>query len=316
VVRQLIGVCDVVVESFVPGTIERFGIGYDTLSRWRSDIVLVSVSGFGRGGPEEGYRAYADIFAAAGGLQDLTGYPDDPPMFFVGRMDSVVGCFAALGALGALLDRAAHGVGQHVDVSAAEAVTCMLGTPLLDALFTGTVATRNGNRVDGFAPNGCYRCYHTDDWLAVAVRTDAEWVALCAVMGRPELATDHRFTTLADRKANEEELDAVIEAWTAGRDSEPAAEACQAAGVAAAPSMRADQLFSDAHLADRGAWVRYRHPVQGDRCDLRLPWVFADGATVYGPAPLMGQHNRDVYAELLGMTDVHIAELEAGGVIF
>jgi crotonobetainyl-CoA:carnitine CoA-transferase CaiB-like acyl-CoA transferase len=316
VFARLVAVSDVVVESFTPGTIERYGIGFDALTQWREDVILLSINGFGRGGPHEGYRAYADIFAAAGGLQLLTGYPDEPPMQFVGRLDSVVGSFGLLGALAALLERGRTGRGQHVEVSAAEAVTTLLGTALIDYIVSGHIAGRTGNSVPAMAPHGCYPCQGDDRWVAIAVADDAEWHALCACMGQPDLTHDLRFASMAARKHNEAILDTVVSSWTRSFEPYALAHLLQDAGIAAVPSMRPDQLFTDDHLNGRSAWVHYHHPVQGERYDLRLPWRFSDGACRYDPAPLFGEHDTAIYGDLLGVSPDEISHLTEARVIF
>jgi crotonobetainyl-CoA:carnitine CoA-transferase CaiB-like acyl-CoA transferase len=237
-------------------------------------------------------------------------------MQFVGRLDSVVGSFGLLGGVAALLQRAKSGGGQHVEVSAAEAVTSLLGTPLIDYIVNGRVANRTGNRVASMAPHGCYPCRDHDDWVAIAIEGDDEWRALCACVDRSDAAFDVRFASLAARKANEDAVDALVTSWTAGRDSYEAAETLQRAGILAAPSMRPDQLFTDEHLNERAAWVRFEHPVQGERHDLRLPWLFANGACSYGPAPLFGQHNGNVYEDLLGLSKEEVEELTEAKVIY
>jgi benzylsuccinate CoA-transferase BbsF subunit len=316
VLRRLVEVSDIVVEAFSPGTLEDMGFGYDVLREWRRDVILVSVSGFGRGGPHAGYRAYADVFGAAGGIQYLTGYPDEQPMWFVGRLDSTVGAHGVFGALGALMERDGTGRGQHVDLSAGESVTTLLGGPMMDYLLNGRVASRDGNRSEEMAPHNCYRCAGEDEWVSIAVATDDEWASLCRVMERDDLATDSRFADLPARKAHEDELDAIVGEWTGARGSYEAMELLQNSGVAAVPSFNAAQLFGDSHLNERSAWVHFEHPVQGPRHDLRLPWVFSDGHGVYGPAPLMGQHNGRIYGDLLGIRSDEIAALERGEVIY
>lgn len=321
VIKRLVEVSDLVVEAFTPGVLEGFGIGYETLRQWKKDIILVSVNGFGKGGPHGHYRAYANIFAAAGGIEELTGYAGERPMGFVGRLDSVVGSFGGFGALAALMERERTGKGQHVDVSGAEAVTTLLGAPMVDHMINGRVAARDGNRRPDLAPHNCYPCTNPDEpsreeWVSIAVATNEEWLSLCIAIGKPELATDPRFGDLASRKVNEEDLDRILGDWTLGLGAHQAMQLLQAAGVSAMASLRADDLFQSEHLRERGAWVEYEHPVQGPRFDVRLPWIFSDGEGAYGPAPLFGQHNAYVYGELLGMLPEEILELQAQEVVY
>ena len=316
VVRRLVEISDVVIEAFTPGVMEGLGLGFQELRRWRADLIVLSLSGFGRGGPESGYRAYAPVFAAAGGLSLVSGYRDGPPMEFIGSIDSSVGTHALMAVLAALVERDRTGRGQHIDVSGSECVTALLGGPVMDYALNGQVPERDGNRRPGMAPNNTYQCRNPREWISIAVATDEEWRSLCQVMGRPELATHPQYRDADDRKAHEEVVDEIVGSWTASLGAYEAMELLQATGVAAVPSFRADQLFHDPHVHARQGWVRLHHPVQGERHELRAPWRFADGGTTYRPAPLMGQHEGYVFGEVLGMEAVEMERLREQRVVY
>jgi benzylsuccinate CoA-transferase BbsF subunit len=167
------------------------------------------------------------------------------------------------------------------------------------------------------APHGIFRCAGEDQWVSIACASDEEWRALCAEMGRPELADDPRFRSLADRKANEDALEAAVEEWTAGLDPFAVTERLQKAGVAAFPPMANFMLDADPHLAGRGFWVEKEHPEVGVRRHAGIPWRMSDTACeVWRAAPTLGQDNEYVFGELLGMSGQQIAGLIEREVIY
>ncbi|MSQ26425.1 MAG: CoA transferase [Dehalococcoidia bacterium] len=315
VVRGLAEVSDVFLGALAPGVLERLGLGYEQLRRWRPDIILISLSAAGSTGPEGRYRGFAPTFAAAAGLSHCSGYADGPPMEFSGSMDNVVGSYALLAALAALAERERTGRGQHADIAANECVAAALGSPLLAYLSNGTEARRDGNRRPGMAPSNCYKCKDAEEWVSIVVGTDAEWQALCRAIGAPDMASDVRLATAAGRKAHEDEIDRRIGVWTAQRGAYGAMQGLQEAGVAASPSFRTDQLFRDPHLAARQAWVRLEHPHLGTLHEVRAPWVFADATTRHARGPLFGEDDARVYGGLLGMDAERIAALQRARVM-
>jgi len=191
------------------------------------------------------------------------------------------------------------------------------GTALLEYEAGIPSLSYDGNRHPRMAPHGAYPCEGEDRWVAIATATDDEWRSMCAVLGRRELADDARFATLPDRKANEEELDAVVGAWSRGRSHVEAAEMLQAAGVAAAPVEDGrDLVDGDEHLRARGFYVSLDHPAAGpmlhEGVAVRLA---ATPGGVFRPAPLLGEHTAEVLAELLGMSQRELDELAAEGVL-
>src|SRR6266536_1637619 len=172
------------------------------------------MSGLGHTGPWRDFLTYADALAALSGLAAQAGFPGrDPVGLTFGLGDMMAGLHAAVGTLAALEHREATGEGQHVDLSQVEAVAAHTGTSLLEAA-AGHVPEARGNRHPTMAPHGAFHCRGDDRWIAIAVTTDDAWRALCAVMGRADLAADSRLATAAGRKAHEDEIDALVDAWT------------------------------------------------------------------------------------------------------
>lgn len=310
--RRLAAMADVVVENFSPGVMDRLGLGYEALREARPDLVMISMSAAGATGPESDSLGFATVFNAEGGLTHLTGYPDGRPAESRDSVDLRVGATAAFAALAALLHRQATGQGQHVDLSAREAVTSEIGDELMDYTLNGRVPNRRGNRDPMFVPHSAYRCAGEDKWIAIAVASDAEWEALCVVAGRPAWAADPRFATALERAKHEDELDALIESWTRHHSQEDLTTLLQQAGVAAAPTLSTEQMFRDPHLRARGVFARVDHAVLGRRDVVGPPWQLSGTpAAVHGPAPLLGEHTAAVLGRLLGLDEATSRGLDA-----
>ena len=191
------------------------GLGYDVLRSIKPDIIMASLSGYGATGPESSYVSYGPPQVALSGMASLTGYRGGPPQqagFSYGDPNGGVhGTFAVMCAL---LHRAKTGEGQYIDLSQREACAMLLPEGLIDFVMNGTQPPRNGNRDPYMAPHGVFRSRGDDRWISIAVRNDGEWGALCSVLGKPELANDVRFATLAARKENEDALEEIVTAWT------------------------------------------------------------------------------------------------------
>lgn len=315
IAKRLVGISDVVVENFSPGVIERLGLGYEELKKIKSDIIMLSVSYAGHSGPEARYLGYAVLFHAVSGLAYLTGYPDGPPGYIRAPIDTMVASTAAVGLLSALYHRRRTGQGQHVDVSAREAISRLIGPAFIEAARGGS-PSRTGNLHETMAPHNCYPCRGDGEWISIAVETDAEWRALCRVLGQPSLADDARFATARARQERLAELDALLSQLTSQFDARELTGSLQRAGVAAFPAFRAPDVFSDPHLASRGYITEVDHPRLGRQKVFAPPWKFDRAAPeIVSPAPLMGQHNDYVLRELLGLNPAAIAELERAEVL-
>ncbi|HEY8489890.1 MAG TPA: CoA transferase [Dehalococcoidia bacterium] len=316
IVRRLVERSDVLLETFVPGVMARWGLTYQQVSAWNPRIIMASHSLQGQWGPHARHRGYGQIASAMSGWYDLTGLEGGEPLGpYSAYTDFVSWPFLLTAILVALEVRDATGRGQYIDHAQLETSLHFLAPLLLDLQLTGRMATRRGNREDYAAPNNVYPCRGDDRWIAVTVTDDGEWAALCRALGHPEAAADPRFATFEARKAHEAELDALIAAWTAEEEPFALAERLQAAGVAAGVVARAEDLFQDPQLAHRGFFRRLPHPEIGEHAVLTQ--TFRIEGVAAGPAraaPLLGEHTHEVCREVLGMTDEEIAAYAAAGV--
>jgi len=315
--KRLVSISDIVIQNMRPGVMERLGLGYDALKEVKPDIIYLSSSSRGAIGPERGYVGYAPNFAAMGGISHITGLPDKEPAHLAGEIDLLSAVTAAFALLAALNHRLGTGEGQHIDLSSAEIVSALLGDVLMDYLANGTVQTRKGNLDEAMAPHNCYRCQGEDKWISIVVATDAEWGALCRVLGDPEWTKESRFLTASGRWENQDELDRLLEQWTSQHGHYEVMAMLQEAGVAAIPTFNAEELFKNPHLQHRQCWTEVNHAVLGKQSVLLPPWqLSATPAGVRSAAPLMGEHSRYVFRELLGLSAGEISRLEEEQVIY
>jgi len=313
--RRVIAISDVVAESFRPGVMARLGLDYDTVTKSKPDIIMLSVSGFGQSPPEGHYRTWASIFGGMGGLTHFTGYPDGIPSNERGANDTRGGQHAAFAVLAALCYRHRTGRGQYLDLAVRDAVSCHVGDVLLDYTMNHRDQGRKGNRDDVMAPHNCYRCRGDDKWVSIAVATDDEWKALCQAMGKPELTTDRRFSECDARWQNQDELDGIVASWTVDHTHLEVTEILQEVGVAAAPSRNCAELFSDPHFRERGFVAEVEHPERGMQVVTGPPWKLSGTATRLGVASLMGEHNDYVLGQLLGIAQSEIETLKSEMVV-
>ncbi len=300
---------DVVVDNFRPGVMARFGLDASSLLERRPDLVVASSSANGSTGPEAMAAGLASIFGATGGLGEQTGYADGPPCEIGESTDYRSANALAVGILAALLHRARTGEGQHVDVASREVVVASSPGALLAHELGVPWQARVGNRHRELAPHDVYPCAGNDAWVAVAVAEDAEWAALCEVLGRPGWVAD--FPSAAARRAGSAVIDEAVVGWTRRRSPRAAFEELQAAGVPAMAVMTNEELASDPHVAARGVLVEIEHPAIGRTTVMRAPWLFSDlDCRIRRHGPLMGQDNDVVLGSLLGLSAEEQAALE------
>ncbi len=326
--KDLVAVSDVVTESFSAGTLERWGLSYDTMRKVRPDVVYVSMCGFGHEGPDSSHVTMGPTAQALTGLTFLVGLPDRPPAGWTfSYLDHVGGYLGAVAILTGLLHRSRTGEGQYIDVSQLEPATALSGAILLDALVNDRPARRagfpTGNRRNHppTSPGGAYRAEGDDKWIVISCRTEGQWVALVKLMGEPSWCSDPRFSTLESRVANADALDALVEAWTSGLERYDAMEQLQAAGVPAGVVQdAADRLERDPQLAARGHFTMLGNsdvaamPLEGVPLRMSATPPETGGAIHRGP-PLLGEDTDAVLEELLGMGRDGIASLRAEGVL-
>ena len=316
-IRRIIAISDVVIENFSLGVMARLGIDYDDCKEIRPDILYISLTGFGRTGPEAGYAAFGLTQEAMSGLSSITGYEPGAPMgtgVFYG--DPTGGVFGAAAVITGLLHRQLTGEGQLIDLSQREAFITILPELVMDYSANGNNLSTVANKHPEYAPYGCYRCMGEDSWVVINVESDREFVSLCRVMGRLELVEDARFSDMKSRKQSEEELDRLIEAWTRLHESQAVMRMLQEAGVAAGTVSTNAEVLSDPHFASRGFFETVDHPEAGRHKYIGMPWKFSETPVrIRRPAPGLGQHTESILKELIGLGDDEVASLRDQDII-
>ncbi len=316
--RRLAETSDAVMENYSTGTMERWGLGYETLRAANPRLVYTSIAAFGRTGPLKDYGGLHSIVNAFSGLADVTGYTGGHPRILGSYFpDVVTGTYAVMATLAALRDRENTGAGQHIDLAMTECLMTLLPEPILALTRDGRNPVRDGNHHPLHAPHNIYPCDGEDRWIAISALTETHWAGLCRALGRQDWAEDARFTSAAGRKSVEQHLDAAIGEWTAARTSADAARILLAEGVPAAPVLDPSDLVSDEHLKGaRGFIAPFDHLEIGPRSAAGIPWG-VDGEPVgrRGPAPLVGQFTTEVLRDRLGLSDDEIADLDSAGAL-
>ena len=314
---RLVEVSDLVIQNYSRRVMPSLGLDFETLSAANPRIILVSLMSQGLTGPESDYVSYGQNLEQLGGISYFSGYPDDETSSVGFALpDPLAGATAALAAIAALRHRDLTGRGIHVDLSQREAASLVVGDSLVEQSITGVTPPRLGNHEPGAQPSECYPCAGEDRWIAIVVRNDMEWASLCEAIGRPELAAHPDYGTIIARRRNRPAVDEVIASWTCAREPSDALAALQAAGVPSGAVLTPRELFQDPHLRARGFWERVEDPEAGAQEYYGRPWRIS-GLTVgtRRPAPLLGEHNREILGGLLGLSNEDINQLESEGVI-
>jgi crotonobetainyl-CoA:carnitine CoA-transferase CaiB-like acyl-CoA transferase len=303
------------VENFRPGTLERWGLGWDDLSALRPELVMVRISGFGQTGPYSGRAGYASVGEAMGGLRALTGYPDRPPVRVgISIGDSLTGMFGALGALAALEARRRTGRGQVVDASIFESVLGVTESLVIDWQVAGLVRERTGPTLPGIAPSNVYPT--RDGQVLIGANQDSVFRRLTELMGRPELAADPRFHDHQARGRNAAEIDAIVAEWTGGQASAELLLRLHAGGVPAGLLYEPKDMLDDPHFAARGSIVTVPDERHGEVAmqDV-VPKLSATPGEVRWTGRALGADTDAVLTELLGLSAERIARLRGEGVL-
>ncbi|MBI4310136.1 MAG: CoA transferase [Chloroflexi bacterium] len=319
--KELVRVSDVLVENYTPRVMRRWGLDYPSLKKLKPDIIMMSNTGYGHGdGPWALYPAQATTQEATHGLCHITGYVGDAPSKAGQSYDDFLACWTGLFAVAsALRHRNKTGEGQWIDIGMYQLGCYFTSEHILDYAANGRLGGRIGNRHPQRAPQGCYPCAGVDQWCVISVGDDTEWAALCDAMGKPELAGDPRFAGLQRRLENHDELDAIIAPWTKERDRHELMEKLQSLGVPAGPVFDARDSSLDPHLWERGFMEKVVCPPDrklGTRVVMGRPWQLSKAQVkVKRPAPKLGEHNEQMLAEVLGLDEDKMGELEDEGVI-
>ncbi len=337
--KRLIAECDVVTESFTPGTMARFGMDYESLRAIRPDVIMISMPLYGQTGPWSSYMGYGHVLQAAAGFNHMTGWEDGPPIGTgVAYTDFLVPHFAAVALIAALDYRRRSGIGQHIDFSQMEAGVQGLWTAILDWTANGHEQIRLGNHDAEAAPHNAYKC-RDGRWVAVACATEKHWEGLKAALGRPEWCDMDRMRRRWQRINEQKEIDRHLGFWfedytrlddesefqtEEGIDAPPirkftttqVVELFQSFGVPCGIVQSAEDMHADPQLAHRGHYVKLEHSYMGLRTyDTPAFQLSATPANLTKAAPCLGEDNEYVYKEIIGLGDDEFVELLADGAL-
>jgi crotonobetainyl-CoA:carnitine CoA-transferase CaiB-like acyl-CoA transferase len=318
-IKDLLKHIDIVAENFRTGVMERWGMGYNDLKKINPGIILLSASGFGRTGPMKDEPAYAPVIDGFSGYSYVNGYPDGEPAEAGARgfSDSIAAYQGVFAVMAALYHRAKTGEGQFLDLSMSEADVALGPEAIIEYAVTGRVQQRLGNSDKQMAPHNVYRCLGEDNWIAIAVSNDKEWKGLCKAIGNPKWTKDNKFNDAAGRRTHKDELDALIETWTAKHDHYEAMKILQQAGVMAGASLKVEEFCSDPHIKERGFLVDIEYPDKSIIRRSALPFnLSGSGKGVYTHPPEAGENNQYVFGTIMGLSPEKIKELEKEQVIY
>lgn len=330
VLKRLVSVSDIVLENFTPRVMRRFGLDYANLKRVKPDLIMVSNTGYGHSGPWSDFGAMATALEPTHGTGAFMGYLDVDPdgrsspgtvpnKIANSYTDFLASWTAQLAVMASLIHRARTGQGMWIDLAMYQVGVSFVGEGVLDFAFNGRRVRRLGNRHETIAPHGCYPCRGNDQWVVIAARDDGEWRALCGAMGMAELCADVRFADPFARHQNQDDLDEIISGWTCGRDKFQVMDALQRAGVPAGPVMDGRDLLADPHFKARGYFEAVEHDGAtglGRQRYVSRGWKMSgNDVRIRKPAPMLGEDNRYVLSQVLGLSGSEINELEAADAV-
>ncbi|MBK5912382.1 formyl-CoA transferase [Rhodothalassium salexigens] len=314
-VKEMVAQADFVLENFRPGTMEKWGLGYDTLKAINPRLIMIRVSGFGQTGPYAAQAGYGSIGEAMGGMRNLAGDPSTPPSRIgLSIGDSLAATHATLGALMALHHRERTGEGQMVDSAIYEAVLAMMESTVPEYTQAGFVRERTGSVLPNVAPSNAYPTRDGD--VLIGANQDTVFRRFAAAMGRPELADDPRYASHDARGARQAELDALIADWTRTFAAQDLLDLMAEHGVPAGKIFKAPDMVDDPHYQAREALVKVDHP-RFDKLWMQnvFPKLSGTPGQVNWAGPELGQHNDEVYGGLLGKSAQDLAALKRAGIV-
>ncbi len=317
VAKRLAVQCDVFMENYTPGNMEKWGLSYEELKKLRPDIIMLRQSGYGSWGPYTRLPAFGMVLVPIAGLPNFIGWPGEGPLpvGVSAYTDSISPRFASAALIAALDYRKRTGKGQLLDLSEFETAIYFILPGVLDYLSSGKEPERIGNASPAAAPHGVYRCQGDDRWCTIAVSSETEWQSLCREMGHLEYAADPRFDTMFHRKQHEDELNELIGAWTTELTPEDVMSRLQASGVPAGVVANAADVFKDPQLRQRNLYWPMQHSEMGMFTHLGQSFQLSKTpAQAYSPSPLLGEHTEYVCTKILGMSDDEFTGLMQEGV--
>ena len=316
--RKLVATADVVVNNYSAGTLDRMGLGYELLREINPGIIVLHLPGVGGESPWRKLRTLGNLLLAASGMNFLMGFPGRPPRGpGVAYPDFTSPHLLAVSVLAALRARERSGEGREIELSQLSATVALVGAEWMRFAHTGETPERPGNRDANHCPHGVYRTIGEDEWVAIAVRGDSEWAAFATAIGRPKLTTAERFASHEARKANEDELDAIISDWAGNQDKWQAAERLQAAGIAAnAVENLRDMMEVDEHFRDHFQIIQQPSAPELDIAVERDAIRFMhEDDRILQRSPMLGEHNEYALREIAGLSQEEFDELVVAGVI-
>ncbi len=317
IVRRLLPYFDTVAESFTPGTMAKWGLGYTDLCELRPDLLMLSTCMQGQTGPHARYPGFGNLMASLTGFYYMSGYSVEdiaPP--YGAYTDFIVPRMAAFALMGAIEHRRRTGQGQHLDISQFEAAVHFMAPVLIDYMAGGELVRPHGNRSDRYGPHGAYRCADAggeEQWVSIAVEDDEQWGSLLQVLGQP--AGDPRFTTIIARIEGAEELDEYVQGLVRERDGRTVVESLQAAGVAAYPVQSCLDLHTDENLLSFGYWQWLEQRDAGFMPYDGLSYRLDRTGSQQTAAPSLGADNEEILGGMLGLSTAEIARLHEAGVV-
>jgi crotonobetainyl-CoA:carnitine CoA-transferase CaiB-like acyl-CoA transferase len=313
--RRLARRADVILQNFRPGALDKWHIGYEDIRAIKPDIVYVSISCLGQWGPLSYKVGYDTDAQALGGIMSITGQADGPPTKTGhASIDYLTGVKAAQAALAALVRRLRTGEGQHVDVAMVDCALAVTEGGIMQAAMCGEVWQRKGNRHPASAPCNSFLCQ--DGYVMLAVAHDKQWASLCRIIGREELIHDPRTATVAARKEYEAFVEQVVADWTSQRTKQEVVSTFNAESIAISPILDFGEIVREPHFREREIVCEVEHPTAGKLTHYGVAPKFAKTPTrVRMAAPMLGQHNAEIYGAWLGYDEATLEELRKEGVI-
>jgi benzylsuccinate CoA-transferase BbsF subunit len=315
IAKKLVAWADVVSENRRTGIMKQMGLDFEALTKINPGVIMVSSSNQGQTGPYASHPGLGIHLIGLGGFNNLIGWPGQEPITLTVAYTDYLTPPLAVATLVAALDRRRKtGEGEYFDISQLEAGLHYLSTPLLDAAVNGKEPKKMGNACEDAAPHGIFRCKGEDRWCSLAVFNDQEWVTFCRVMGHPEWTIDPKFSTLSQRKENEEELNKLVAEYTVQYTPEHLMALLQEAGIAAGVVQNAKDIYEDPQLRHREFFWVMNHKEMGEFTHLGEPAVLSKTpAKPYMPAPCLGEHTEHICKEFLGMEDGEFVDYMVSG---
>ena len=317
IIKELVKQCDVLVENFRPGTMERWNLGYETLAEINPQLVMVRITGYGQTGPYRDKPGFGRVAQAFGGLTYLAGFPDQPPVTPGSPTiaDYLAGLYGAIATLVALEHRRSTSKGQCIDISLYESVFRILDNLTIAYQKLGIVRERTGTATSYVVPHNHYPT-RDGKWVAIACTTDRIFERLAKAMSRGELARDPRYRTGDKRVENREQVDEMVSEWTSTIDLRELVELLDENEVPISPINSIADIFEDPHIQARGSIIEVDDPVLGKtKMPGVVPRLSESPGRVERLAPSLGQHNQEIYGDLLGYSKERLSILEQEGVI-